>query len=87
MTERTVTAAGESPAGEGWTCIHSWANWEGRWWLWQRTAPRETLLERIYRLSCYWGSTRFALTLEDVIYDYTHGDRYAPSMSNGGNTK
>lgn len=40
--ERTVTAAGERPSGDGWKCIHSWANWEGHWWLWNRTTARET---------------------------------------------
>lgn len=34
--ERCVTVAGEVPVGDGWVCVHSWANWEGCWWLWQR---------------------------------------------------
>jgi len=38
----------------------------------------ETLLERCMRLYVYWGSTRFALTLDDVLWDYTTGrHRYA----------
>lgn len=39
---------------------------------------RESLSDRIGRLRCYTHSTRFALTVDDVIYDYTTGrDRYA----------
>jgi hypothetical protein len=42
------------------------------------TRTEETLAQRIARLRCYIDSTRFALTLDDVIYDYTTGNhRYA----------
>jgi hypothetical protein len=38
----------------------------------------ETLSERVRRLRPYIDSTRFALTLDDVIYDYLTGrHRYA----------
>jgi hypothetical protein len=39
----------------------------------------ETLWERVERLREYIESTRFALTLDDVVHDYQSGKhRYAP---------
>jgi len=47
MIERTVTARGVQPEGEGWKLVHAWANpTDGALWLWERvTLPsRVTVL-------------------------------------------
>lgn len=41
----------------------------------------ETLARRLERLDNYITSTRYALTEDDVRYDFEHGNRYAERAS------